>query len=562
MEATNGDKVAPEPVAPAPAPMPNANAPPPFLVKTYEMVEDPSTDKIVSWSATNNSFVVWDPPEFARDLLPKYFKHNNFSSFVRQLNTYARVYPYLWQQPTLWLAKKDSVNVQNIFGGITDYLPEVEHNKNLDPLGAISNSLCDGACGLQAPCRDFLNTADRGNAVVVGFRKVDPDRWEFANEGFLRGQKHLLRSIIRRKPAHVHNQQHQQPPPHGQNSSVGPCVEVGKFGLEEEVERLKRDKNVLMQELVRLRQQQQTTDNQLQVMVQRLQGMEQRQQQMMSFLAKAVNSPGFLAQFVQQQNESNRRITEGNKKRRLQQEDVSNNDGQIVKYQPMMNDSAQSMLRQIIKLDASPRREKTFNHGGSDNYLISDASSPDSSSRASGVTLQEVPQSVAGIPSMPATQSQLGGAHELASVGPPLPDTTMPEHSELQEMVPADIPGESYVGPEMVSDAFLDPNSLAVNGDAVALELGGFSPDPEMEWDNSLLDEMQKLLNSSDPSWEQFLVESPQAAAVEMESAPPTEEDQNQANEAKLVLQNGWSKDQMQQLTKQMGLLTSDTKKA
>ncbi|GMQ04298.1 hypothetical protein CsSME_00049763 [Camellia sinensis var. sinensis] len=84
--AANGGAALPPP--PAPMPIPNANAPPPFLVKTYDMVDDPSTDKIVSWSATNNSFVVWDPPEFARDLLPKFFKHNNFSSFVRQLNTY------------------------------------------------------------------------------------------------------------------------------------------------------------------------------------------------------------------------------------------------------------------------------------------------------------------------------------------------------------------------------------------------------------------------------------------------------------------------------------------
>lgn len=61
----------------------------PFLRKCYEMVDDSSTDSIISWSTSaDNSFVILDTTVFSVQLLPKYFKHSNFSSFIRQLNIY------------------------------------------------------------------------------------------------------------------------------------------------------------------------------------------------------------------------------------------------------------------------------------------------------------------------------------------------------------------------------------------------------------------------------------------------------------------------------------------
>lgn len=62
--------------------------PPPFLIKTFEIVDDPSTDHVISWGRGGVSFIVWDPKAFSANLLPRFFKHNNFSSFIRQLNTY------------------------------------------------------------------------------------------------------------------------------------------------------------------------------------------------------------------------------------------------------------------------------------------------------------------------------------------------------------------------------------------------------------------------------------------------------------------------------------------
>ncbi|KAJ1259617.1 hypothetical protein BS78_10G169100 [Paspalum vaginatum] len=185
---------------PEPWQTPAASAVPPFLAKTFELVEDPATDGVVSWGAARNSFVVWDPHAFAAGLLPRRFKHANFSTFLRQLNTY-------------------------------------------------------------------------------GFRKVSPDRWEFAHADFLAGQRHLLANIRRRR---------------GCAHAGSPSSAKASGGRDSELERLRRDREALARELTRLRRGQQEARAQLLDMERRVRGTERRQEQCTAFLARAIANPAFL----------------------------------------------------------------------------------------------------------------------------------------------------------------------------------------------------------------------------------------------------------------------------
>ncbi|KAJ8899634.1 hypothetical protein K2173_018608 [Erythroxylum novogranatense] len=179
---------------------------PPFISKTFDLVDDRNLDPIISWGANGDRFVVWDPVAFSRSVLPRYFKHNNFSSFVRQLNTY-------------------------------------------------------------------------------GFRKVNADRWEFANEAFRRGERHLLRNIQRRKT------------PRSKQIGIytGSYSESGSAGLEIEVDRLRKDRSIMMNEVAELQKQQCGTVHHMEAIIQRLQETEQKLMQMISFLGKLFQNPQFLA---------------------------------------------------------------------------------------------------------------------------------------------------------------------------------------------------------------------------------------------------------------------------
>lgn len=59
-----------------------------FITKVWRIVEDPEYQHLISWSENGKTVLVHDYSQFSKDILPQYFKHCNFNSFVRQLNLY------------------------------------------------------------------------------------------------------------------------------------------------------------------------------------------------------------------------------------------------------------------------------------------------------------------------------------------------------------------------------------------------------------------------------------------------------------------------------------------
>uniref|UniRef100_H2RNL9 Heat shock transcription factor 4 n=1 Tax=Takifugu rubripes TaxID=31033 RepID=H2RNL9_TAKRU len=88
---------------------------PAFLTKLWTLVEDPETNHLICWSASGTSFHVFDQGRFAKEVLPKYFKHNNMASFVRQLNMYGFRKVVNIEQSGLVKPERDDTEFQHLY---------------------------------------------------------------------------------------------------------------------------------------------------------------------------------------------------------------------------------------------------------------------------------------------------------------------------------------------------------------------------------------------------------------------------------------------------------------
>ena len=59
-----------------------------FLSKLYDILNDINYNDIISWNKEGTGIIIKDSIALCQSVLPKYFNHQNYSSFVRQLNLY------------------------------------------------------------------------------------------------------------------------------------------------------------------------------------------------------------------------------------------------------------------------------------------------------------------------------------------------------------------------------------------------------------------------------------------------------------------------------------------
>lgn len=164
---------------------------PAFVVKLWSMVNDPANHDYIRWNDDGKTFQVFHREDFMKVVLPKYFKHNNFASFVRQLNMYG------WHK------------VQDITSGTM--------NNQKD---------------------------ERGN----------DEAWQFENPYFIRGQEDLLDKIVRNRNGGQEGESNESLVNFGLVMNELDQIKMNQMAIGEDLRRVRKDNQVLWAENNRTRE--------------------------------------------------------------------------------------------------------------------------------------------------------------------------------------------------------------------------------------------------------------------------------------------------------------------
>ncbi|KAI9907073.1 hypothetical protein PsorP6_003424 [Peronosclerospora sorghi] len=167
---------------------------PAFLSKTYEIFSMPEFSHVCGWNATGDTIIVSQLETFVAMVLPRFFKHRNFPSFVRQLNLYGfhktvldskRLefqHPYFKRgRPDLLHHIKRKVSSSNNNHSNQQLVSTSIQNSRLDAHREISDTLL----------REMKELRQRSDAMEKRLREVEIDNAQIVRSDNMKLWKHL-----------------------------------------------------------------------------------------------------------------------------------------------------------------------------------------------------------------------------------------------------------------------------------------------------------------------------------------------------------------------------------